>query len=365
VRLAVASVALAAVLVGPRLGAGAGPARSCPGATASARPEVGFNQRFAAYGDDNSYTDDWTGGDGTYSTRLPDGRDAWIFSDSFLGPVNQDGSRPTSSPFINNSMVIQDGAALVQTLHGGPPEEPTSLFVPSDGSDWYWPQEGVVEGDALRVFLQKYIKTGPGGWDFAWVGTDFATLSLPDLSLEAITAGPSTGPVTYGAAIVQQGGYTYIYGVEDQRYVNYLHLARAPLGNLLGTSEFWTGSGWSTDPADSIRLADDVGNGLSVTPVGGRYALITFADSDFFGHQIVLRMACHPWGPFGPETPVYDAPEHRGGLFSYNAHAHEQFFDQGSLLVSYDVNTFHGSDLWKDVTIYRPRFLRVDLTLDD
>jgi alkanesulfonate monooxygenase SsuD/methylene tetrahydromethanopterin reductase-like flavin-dependent oxidoreductase (luciferase family) len=52
---------------------------------------------------------------------LPDGRVVWDFSDTFLRLVNSDGSRPPRQPFINNSMIVQDGDALVQTLHRGTP----------------------------------------------------------------------------------------------------------------------------------------------------------------------------------------------------------------------------------------------------
>ena len=35
----------------------------------------------------------FTGGDGTYSVLLPDGRTVWIFGDTFLGTVNPDLTR--------------------------------------------------------------------------------------------------------------------------------------------------------------------------------------------------------------------------------------------------------------------------------
>src|SRR5262249_47341144 len=157
---------------------------------------------------DNTLLDDWTGADGSYSVTLPDGRIAWIWSDGFLGLVNSDGSRPLDSPFINNSMVIQDGASLVETLHGGTQEDPTTLIVPTDGSTWYWPQQGVVEGDVLRVFLQGYVKTGPDPFDFEWTGTDIATFSLPDLVLQDVVAAPASNGVQYGPAVLVQDGYT-------------------------------------------------------------------------------------------------------------------------------------------------------------
>jgi hypothetical protein len=260
-------------------------------------------------------------------------------------------------------VVLQDGEALVRTLYGGTPDEPAALFVPEDESSWYWPQEGVVEGDRLQVFLQRFVRTGPDQWDFEWADTDVATLSLPDLTLLSLTPVAPGSAVAYGAAVIERGVYTYVYGVEDEPFVNHLHLARAPRGNLLGPWEFRTASGWSPDPGETARLLEGVGNGLSVTPFKGRFVLLTMADSDFFGNEIVARVACLPWGPWGGETHVYTTPENDGGLFSYNAHAHEQFVKGGRLLVSYDVNTFRGEDLWRDVTIYRPRFLGVGLRL--
>jgi hypothetical protein len=315
-----------------------------------------MNEAFETYGNDNALPDDWTGGDGTYSVDLPDGRRVWIFSDSFLGLVNPDGSRPGNSPFINNSAVVEEAGQLIATLHGGSPGQPTSLILPTDGSTWYWPQEGVVEGDHLRVFVQGYVKTGPGAWDFEWTGTDVASFLLPSLALESVSQAPSTNQVAYGASFLQIGSYTYIFGVEDLPTVNYLHLARAS-GGLFGAWEYLGTTGWSPNPTDSTPLLEGVGNGLTVLPYQGRYVLVTMADSDFFGNEIVVRAACKPWGPWGPESRVYVTPELGGDLFSYNAHAHGSVSPTGHVLVSYDVNTFQPADLWGDVTIYRPRFL--------
>jgi len=80
------------------------------------------NQRlttlFTTYGNDNTRHDDWTGADGTYSVRLPSGRELWVFSDTFLGQVNPDGSRPPvveeggTTVFINNSFAVERDGRL-------------------------------------------------------------------------------------------------------------------------------------------------------------------------------------------------------------------------------------------------------------
>src|SRR6516164_7650671 len=62
-----------------------------------------------------SYSDTggrWAGGDGTVSVPLPDGRVAWFFSDTFVGPVNADHSLPAGTPMVRNSLVVQNGSQL-------------------------------------------------------------------------------------------------------------------------------------------------------------------------------------------------------------------------------------------------------------
>src|SRR4051795_7483170 len=90
--------------------------------TAQAQPHVAPESLLNAYSNTGK---GWTGADSTYSVQLPGGRTAWVFSDTFLGPVNPDGSRPTTTPFINNSFVVQQDNTL-KTVTGGTPANPTA-----------------------------------------------------------------------------------------------------------------------------------------------------------------------------------------------------------------------------------------------
>lgn len=101
-----------------------------PGAVAKAEIPAGgmsaaqLNDAFRTYGDTSGR---WNGGDSTASVKLPDGRMVWLFSDTFVGSVNPDGSRPDFQPMIHNSIVVQDDATLSETLTGGSVDEPMSL----------------------------------------------------------------------------------------------------------------------------------------------------------------------------------------------------------------------------------------------
>ena len=338
-------------------------AQAAPTAAVRVTPDNVFQALFESYGNDNTLLDDWTGADGALSVALPDGRMLWDFSDTFLGVVNSDGSRPPSQPFINNSMIVQEGSALVQTLHGGTAESPTSLLIPADQNSWYWVGDMTVEGDRLRVFVMEFMRTGPGIFDFEWVGNAIASFVLPDLTIESIAPTYGEGGVMYGAALLEEGGYTYIYGTEDVSGTEkYLHIARATSGKVLGAWEFYTGTVWSPDPAASARLLQGVGNGFGVAKIGNRFVLFTMDSLVAFSDELVMYSSNSPAGPFANRTHVYSTPESRQGLFTYDAHVHPEFTDaNGRLLVSYDVNSFDARDLLSNVDNYRPRFIRVKI----
>ena len=306
----------------------------------------------------------WSGGDSTCSVPLPDGRTVWLFSDTFLGPINPDGSRPPTAPLIHNSLVVQEGETLT-TLHGGSPSAPRAYFTPADGSSWYWISGGVVDGGFLYVFLLKFVRHGSQYWEWDWTGTDLARLRLPSLQVESIRPVPVRNGIRYGAALLQTDEYTYIFGVEDLHYEKFAHLARVPRGTPHGSWTFFDGGGWSALPGRSARiLTDSVGTEFSVIPVRGGYLLITVDTSLPVSEwrDIVAFFADAPEGPWVRDRVLYRATEpDRRAIFVYNAHAHPQFSTGSDLLISYDVNSNRVEDVYADANLFRARFVRVDL----
>jgi hypothetical protein len=310
----------------------------------------------------------WTGGDSTYSLPLPDGRVLWLFSDTFLGVVDERGGRNRFSPMVNNTLVVQDGETLT-TLHGGDPTLPGSFFPSPTGGrdDWYWVYdasiESTAEGDKLRVFLLHFRRAGGGIFGFEWQGNALATVSLHDLELEGITPVTAEGGVSWGAAVMETPTHTYVYGTEDHGDDKYMHLARAPKDGLTGPWEFWDGAGWSSDPAASARVLHGVANEYSVAPHAGGYVLVTMDTSTTFSPDLVAYTACDPQGPWENKTLLYRTPETgQGDLITYNAHAHPHLADESGWVVSYNVNSRTLADLYRDASIYRPRFVRVPIT---
>ncbi|MEO3874218.1 DUF4185 domain-containing protein [Nonomuraea sp. B12E4] len=361
------ALASATVLV---LGSAAAPASApipgpaCSAAVRDVTVDPRLTSLFTAYGNDNGRVDDWTGADGTYSLRLPGGRQLWIFSDTFLGRVNPDGSRPPvvteggTTVLLNNSFAVERAGRLV-TIHGGTAERPVALMPPRDRDHWFWAGDATLAGGIVEVTYQEYAR-GEQAWD--WRRNVLARFAPGRLDRPiGVHALPSGRGVAWGAGILEDAGHTYVYGVEDLGSRKFMHLARVRGGSLLGRWEFRTAGGsWSPDEAESGRLMSGVANEYSVTRVGSGYVLITHDTSEPLSPNIVAYSSCSAAGPFTARQHVYTTPETGGNVFTYNAHAHPGVPGSG-LVVSYNVNSVASADHYRDVSLYRPRFLDVKL----
>ncbi len=319
-------------------------------------PDADFNQLFAAHGNG------WTGGDGTVSIGLPDGRSLWLFGDSFLGGVDPDGGRAADTPFIRNCALIHSQGRLTP-LHGRRDGAPAALFQPAAAGQWYWPGDATVQDERLLIFLHRFKRTGPGLWDWQWMGTDLALITLPALQIENIRALPFTNGVRYGAAILERQSSIYIYGVAEAEGRQHLHVARTTDRTLAPDAwQFFSGNQWSPAPEQSASLLTGVGSQFSLIPYRRSYVLITMDGRTPFSGRLVAYQAPRPEGPFEGPVYLYQAPEADGDLAAYNPFVHPQFSRSGSLLISYNVNHLHDpAALYRDASIYRPRFIRLDL----
>jgi subtilisin family serine protease len=318
------------------------------------------NDMFRTYGDEG---DHWTGGDSTVSAVLPDGRVVWLFSDTFLGTVNPDGSRPKNTPMVNNTLVVQDGAALVDTRHGGSAEWPASLVTPEQPGEFFWVADAVVESGALKVLYNRYARYGDGGLDVELRGTSLVTFALPDLTVGSVVDLPLGSAVTWGSALMVDGGYTYVYGSSAAPGAfRFAHVARVPVGDLGAAWQFWTGSAWSSSEAAAGRLFSGVGTAYAVQKVGAEYVLVTQEANLVFDPQFVAYRSGSPTGPFTGPTYLLTAPEQRpgNGRIVYAARLHPELAPTGRLLMSYDVNSLEQDDVFADARLYRPRFVEID-----
>ncbi|MEU7766885.1 hypothetical protein AB0B25_17385 [Nocardia sp. NPDC049190] len=358
----------------------------------SAVPHHELTAAFTRYGD----TDDggWTGGDSTYSQQLPDGSRVWRFSDTFLGPVSPEGSRPSDVPIVSNSFVV-DHHGTMFTVLGGTNDQPTAVVPPHD-NEFYWVGGGHVTENTLDVMFMRFtdLQIFDAGGDFDAADFEAARLraaltsggfewelrenvlvqfDITDLRMIGATSMPSATGIHWASWVEFDGSHTYVHGVEDLGATKYMHVARVLGNDLRAPWEFFTGrddqrARWSPREIDSARVMAGVSNEYSVTRWNGRYLLITHDTTHPFAAEILVYESTSPTGPFTSPTVLYRAPEagilgsyRDPNVIIYNAHEHPELRRGNTLVISYNVNSVDVPGVLADVSKYRPRFIEVEL----
>ncbi|MBM7168624.1 DUF4185 domain-containing protein [Streptomyces sp. G44] len=353
---------------------------------------------FARYGDDGTRTDDWTGGDGTHSVRLPDGRVLWLFSDTFLGqvhaPPNPAGQphtwRDTSAPMVRNSAVVMSRSGALRRTLAAP------LFPDPAPQQWRWPVAARVEPrspgsdeQVVRVLLWNRMAS-QGPWIYGVpLATEVATLSLPDLRVEGIVkvsdqqgVGDPEKRVLYGAATVDEDGWTYVFGGTDaqatSRPSSHAHVARVRHGRLAEADawEYWDGEEWGRAGASRPVLGDGkrkgVGSAFTVVRDKGTYVLFTMASGTEGLTTVSSYWSCSPTGPWHGPAKAFEAPlpkdaAPRQDTAAYNPQVHPALGGGGRVVLSYDVNWLDPvpasaqANVNRNVALYRPRFVTLRL----
>jgi hypothetical protein len=322
----------------------------------SVQPDEYLDNLFQSYGDSGV---GWTGGDGGASVGLPNGKVFWAFSDTWLAPVI-DGLRPPNTPLLANSVVIQNGSQLA-TLHGGTSSSPQA-FLNSDLPNLnyyvhYWNNGAIVSNNTLYVSYSGYIVS----YSYLLVNTVIAAFSLPDLSLESVTPVPDGSTIKWGVSMMNDGGYTYIYGAGFPDGLTYMYVARAPEDDLLGPWQYFNGSTWSDDVSDAAPLTNVVKDPYSVGKIDGVYVLFTMVDAQW-SDEMQAYFGPTPTGPFSRGQNIYSTalPGEYGSLYEYGAYLHPEFTNGNTVVVSYEVNSTNGQSL-VFANLIRPRYIYVTI----
>lgn len=345
----------------------------------------------------------WTGADGVYSFPLAGDerpgsgagqRTLIFFSDTFVGTVNDDGSR-SNTTMINNSTALllgdqPDPAGLAFQVRNDAKGRPRSMVQPrrpTDPSERYWPNDGVVIDGQVHVFALRIQDAPTPPFAFKTAGVALLSASADDAVPFAgayqqartplfiapnadgqgeVTFGNAVMPLTAAAGAPAPDGFVYVYGNRGGRYAKFLLAARVPAAQIgqFKAYRYWDGSAWVPQIERAANLTRGVSTEFSVQPLpDGRFLLVHMTEP--LGRTVAVRYGASPVGPWGPDIPVWDCPEATltANTFVYGAKAHPHLSAAGELLISYHVNSF---DFWENFSaggaaIYRPRFLRLPL----
>jgi Domain of unknown function (DUF4185) len=321
--------------------------------------------------------DGWIGADGAYSVALSPKRTLWLFSDTWVGKI-QDGRR-TDATIVNNSVGVQEGASgrLNYTIARSRDGKPVALFVPSDGRGWFWLQAGVGDGSRLSLFLNQVEKTDDKSvFGFRSVGLWLGTVANAGQPPESWRIEQVKMPnavfskdrtLVWGAAVLRVGDDLYVYGTDERRGQGLpkrqMVVARVQAAsvNVFTAWRYFRNGSWAEDFRNLSPLAGDIASEYSVTAFGNRY-LVVYTERGL-SPRIMGRMADHPWGPWSEPTMLYECPEMSRDkkLFCYSAKAHPSLSSGQDLVVSYVVNSFDFWQVAREAKLYWPRFIRVTL----
>ncbi len=219
------------VLLRCRVGVAAGPlpapaaaGASCDTTTAvSVAPDTGLDRTFQNYGNAGTGTS-WTGGDGTESVQLPDGRELWLFDDSLLGTVRNGERTFAKAPFLHNALVVQQAGVLTRTYYTVQSTRPTAYISPRKAHRFdyaFWPDAAVVLNATTLQIIGNEQLFHTDGTHTQLPGVFVATLALPSLRRVSFEELPASVGASLGiGGTLTQGGFTYIYVAPSQGAVD-------------------------------------------------------------------------------------------------------------------------------------------------
>ena len=329
------------MLLGGPARADAAPNDPCAGAL---RTTTEYTDAFA---DVARFGTGWVTADGYVPVTLPDGRTAWLMSDTLLGPPAASGETPT---FVHNSIVVQRGRCLTAVL-GGTVEQRTDLVPETDGR-WCWQSAGVARGETLLVFCTIVeAADGPPGFAFRVVGTAIARFDLPGLTFRGMSPLPFTEPgtVTWGTSAVRVRDTVYVYGVATGS----AYVARVPFARVTtGPWTFWTGPTWGTrDSAVAMTFNGGSPTGPPVVAASGAGFVAVAFPRTLPDPAIAGWTARRPQGPWQPRGTLVTASV-TGGQFAYEPRAAD--LGPAGWTVIYNVND--PVAVATDPTVYGGRF---------
>ena len=306
----------------------------------------------------------WLGGDMAYSTELPNGQESFVFSDTIIGTAQSSGAASiTGMP--NNSELVGSMQNLSTDI-GGTYGSPSSLIPDPTGNDHWWTTSTYVENGNQLVYVNEF--TPVSGGDQFTGRSGIAVLSVSGAGLpsySSVTPLPTDPDTQWGNAVVQNGSYTYVYGLDSNPTAGTFYgmkVARVPTGESLQTGAwtYWNDSQWVSGEANAVAINTGAQlSGVMAQAGGNGYVALSIPGGAYNASAVTLSYACSLTGPWSTPQVVYSIPQiaQYPGEFAYTPTFHPELTGQGGLVVSYDINSTVSGAIFQDIHQYQPQFL--------
>ena len=362
----------------------------------------------------------WNGGDGVFTTGLPDGNVFWSFNDSFYGVVEGDTRTRRDCSFPRNSLMIQKAGA-----DGRPGETDEDLvwladYVQTDNPDAdryyqarthirhpqaslseadiqrgdidqdyiYWAGDGTVYDDPVRgkVFQMTWgaVDLTQGNGSMIRFGTCFAEYSLEGTPgdgqyMKMLTRNDDFNDDTigYGSTLFEdEDGHIYLYTTEAEGFSSNTLVARTETLDLGSTWYYYIRDvngvfNWQTEfPTAEERARSYIQTSPAALPWvfkdGETYYMV--AQSYPYGRAVKIFRSDKPYGPFTDEKVLFTLPNTLDKIGNqyfqhlYMINLHPALSREGELVFSTNSDTFSFWDNFNrpgSADFYRPFFYRV------
>lgn len=264
------------------------------------------------------------GADYQRTTSLPDGRVLWTFQDAEVRRPNG------TTTLVHNIGMVQEGRCFT-VLRKGTAENPEPwLFASATApfARWYWPLGAEVGSDGrVYVFAAEMLERGPGYLSRAEpTSTAVAVVDPTTFEVVATAAPGNSSAALYGFSIQSDNTWTYLFAqchrqfgfdpffdvfVHDFGCSNRVTVGRVPKGQLLAAPTYWTGGGWSPDPAAAVPIlptANRLVNASQFIRVDNNWMAITKV-GDWWGDRILVERAIRATGPYSVVLDLAATPK--------------------------------------------------------
>ncbi len=317
----------------------------------------------------DQYGPGWLGGDSTYSTALPHGEEAFVFSDTLVGTALANG-RSSFTGMPHNSEMTGRLPDLGVDFNGT--ESSPKSLIPDENplsDSWWWVASTYMENGNQLVFVNEYAPV-QGSRFYNYTGrSGIAVMSLTSGKpiLSSMTLIPTDADTQWGLAMTKKGGYDYIYG-QSRNITSHVYygtkIARVPVGESLDTGAwtYWNGSGWIAGESSGVDMPRFPPlNG--VIPLQGASGYMGVGVTGSAGHpmNIGLFFSCSLTGPWSSPRDVYSIPQTTDypDEYAYAATFHPELGGDG-LVTSYNTNSLDGlSALKQNDHRYQPHFVQI------
>ena len=338
---------------------GGAPQDDCaPTATPAVAPDSSLDSLFA-----DQVGPGWIGGDATYSTALPYGQEAFDFSDTLIGTAqSNDGASLMGMP--HNTELV-GSLPEVFSVYGGSYGAPEAL-IPDTGSDAWQVAATYMENGSQLVFVNEFAPVSGSLFDTYTGRSGIAVMSLSSgkPTFGYLTLVPSDSETQWGNAVVQSGGYNYIYGIDGDSNAYYgMKVARVPVGQSLDVNAwtYWNGSQWLSGEGNAVPIQPDtVLTGVIPLANNSGFMAVSIPGGVYNDKTVDLSFACSPTGPWSSPQAVYTIPQvyQYSDEIAYIPTFHPEISSEGGLVISYNINSTAGlSVVESNVHTYQPQFL--------